>query len=36
MSAYQVDYKTIGRVLKAISKAGSYGSRYKKIDGLIY
>ena len=26
MSAYQVDYKTIGRVLKAISKAGGVDS----------
>ncbi len=34
MSAYQVDYETIGRVLKAISKAGCYGSRYKKIEKL--
>tara|TARA_R110000822_G_C14903508_1_gene449282 strand:- start:43 stop:462 length:420 start_codon:yes stop_codon:yes gene_type:complete len=34
MSAYQVDYETIGRVLKAISKAGCYGSRYKQIEKL--
>ena len=34
MSAYQVDYETIGRVLKAISKAGCYGPRYKQIEKL--
>ena len=34
MSAYQVNYETIGRVLKAISKAGCYSSRYKQIEKL--
>ena len=34
MSAYQVDYETIGRVLKAISKSGCYGPRYKQIEKL--
>jgi len=34
MSAYQVDFETIGRVLKAISKSGCYGPRYKQIKKL--
>ena len=34
MSAYQVDYETIGRVLKAISKCGCYGPKYKEIEKL--
>lgn len=34
MSAYQVDYETIGRVMKAISKSGCYGSKYKEIEKL--
>ena len=34
MSAYQVDTECLGRVLKAISKAGAYGPRYKQIQKL--
>jgi hypothetical protein len=34
MSAYQVDYETIGRVLKAISKSGCYGPKFKEIEKL--
>ena len=34
MSAYQVDTECLGRVLKAISKAGAYGPRYKHIQKL--
>lgn len=34
MSAYQVDTDCLGRVLKAISKVGVYGPRYKEIQKL--
>ena len=34
MSAYQVDFETIGRVMKSISKTGCYGPRYKQIEKL--
>ena len=34
MSAYQVDTECLGRVLKAISKSGAYGPRYKAIHKL--
>jgi len=34
MSAYQVEYKCLGRVLKAISKVGEYGPRFKQIRKL--
>lgn len=34
MSAYQVDFETIGRVMTAIRKSGCYGSRYKQIEKL--
>jgi hypothetical protein len=34
MSAYQVGTECLGRVLKAISKAGAYGPRYKHIQKL--
>ena len=34
MSAYQVDTECLGRVLKAISKSGAYGPRYKQIHKL--
>jgi len=34
MSAYQVEYKCLGRVLKAISKVGVYGPRFKQIQKL--
>ena len=34
MSAYQVDTECLGKVLKAISKAGAYGPRYKQIQKL--
>ena len=34
MSAYQVDTECLGRVLKAISKSGAYGPRYKTIHKL--
>tara|TARA_Y100000034_G_scaffold110274_1_gene142301 strand:+ start:960 stop:1388 length:429 start_codon:yes stop_codon:yes gene_type:complete len=34
MSAYQVEYKCLGRILKAISKVGVYGPRFKQIQKL--
>ena len=34
MSAYQVDKDCLGRVLKAISKVGTHGPRYKEIEKL--
>ena len=34
MSAYHVDTECFGKVLKAISKAGAYGPRYKQIQKL--
>ena len=34
MSAYQVEYKCLGRVLKAISKVGVHGPRFKQIQKL--
>lgn len=34
MSAYQVDTDCLGRVLKAISKVGTHGPRYKEIEKL--
>lgn len=34
MSAYQVEYKCLGRILKAISKVGVYGPRFEQIEKL--